>query len=115
LAALVLLAGLPLVLDASAEPVTLDIRGVEFSHKDGRVVLAITLAPGQAFRLTDENVGRSMEMRVDGTTVLKRIIQTSILGGKMQVTFATYGEARDVAAQLLRKDADVRVEIVGGP
>jgi hypothetical protein len=116
LGALTVLASLFLISATMAEPLTLDIRRAEAGHdrQSGNPILQITVANGQALaRFATDNVGRKVDLRIDGISVLTTIIREPILGGSMQISVPTDGDARDLAAQVSKGTARVQAEIVG--
>jgi preprotein translocase subunit SecD len=116
LGALTVLASLFLISATMAEPLTLDIRraGAGHDRQTGKSILEITVANAQALaRFATDNVGRKMDLRIDGISVLTTIIREPILGGSMQINVPTDGHARDLAAQMSNGTARVQAEIVG--
>jgi preprotein translocase subunit SecD len=116
LGALCLLASQWLVLAAASETLTLDVRDARASHdqRTRQPVLHITLTgpAGNAFaRLTRDNVGRAMELRIDGKTVLTAVIREPILGGTVQISGPEADEAHSIAERLLSGVGKVQVTV----
>ncbi len=64
--------------------------------------------------LTAANVGRTMELRIDGKTVLAPVIREPILGGSGQISGGLDGVDVDaLARRLANGHARMEVEIVG--
>jgi preprotein translocase subunit SecD len=110
---MLVLAGLLLASPATADPMKLDIRATNVSRVNGHVTLTITVVEAQAFgEFTTKNVGRKMEIRVDGKLVWTGFIREPILGGKGEFGFATYGDADAAAQGLLQKGSTIEVDVV---
>jgi preprotein translocase subunit SecD len=114
LGALCLLASQLLVLAATSEPLTLDVRGAraDLDKRTGQPVLHITLSGDGLARFTSENVGRQIELRIDGKTVLTTVIREPILGAGVQIVGPSLDEAHAIAGRLATGAAKVQVEIV---
>ena len=113
---LLLLSTLFAVLPAAAEPIALDIASAETAAdpRTGQptVVVKMSEASRRAFgQYSSENVGRLIEVRVDGRVVLSAVLRTPILGGSVQLGAAglTASEAQDLAARI-KAGAKVEVE-----
>ena len=116
LGCLILLAGLLSALAAAAEPLTLDIRaataGFDQRTREPILTIALTAVAREAFfHLTRDNIGRSMELRIDGKTVLTSVIRDSLLAGSFQVSGHTHETYRSLADRLSKEGAKVQVEI----
>ncbi len=76
---------------ALAEPISLevlraDIRTDERTHQP---VLNIAFAPSghdALRRYTSDNLGRKMELRIDGKAIMSAVIRDSVLGGAVQIS-----------------------------
>ena len=83
----------------------------------GEPVLSLTLMPdsAKAFgELTAANVGRVVELRLDGKVVMAPVVRDPILGGLVNVSGAfAPTELEDVADRIAR--GDVRVEVAVKP
>jgi preprotein translocase subunit SecD len=103
---------------ASAQPLLLEVSHAEVIN-DAR-----TNAPVVAFRLSDasrrlfavfttENVGRMVEIRVDGKAFTRPVIREPILGGAGQISgMSSVKEATDVAARLSAGTGRLEIEAV---
>lgn len=109
-----------LTVPALAEPLILEVSEASVGF-DQRVkdlpVLSITFAPAsrEAFaHFTEANVGRKVEMRIEGKVVMAPVIREPILGGKVQVSGSSVGleELRQVAKRLSGGSIKVEVEVV---
>jgi preprotein translocase subunit SecD len=100
---------------ARAEPLVLDIAQVNVnpSVPEGQMALSLDLTPEsrQAFAdFTTANVGKTIDLSIDGTVVMAPRIMEPITGGKLMVSgnFAA-GEVERIARKIL--DGDVKVEV----
>jgi preprotein translocase subunit SecD len=108
-------ASLFLVTVATAEPVTLEVRSAKAGQdkRSGEPMLsiAVTTASKQALRdLSSNNIGRKLELRVDGKTILTSIFREPILGGVMEVSGDMGADRTQALAAELSKSG-IRVEI----
>jgi len=83
-----------------------------------------TKEPGVTFRLTDRsgrlfaeftgnNIGRTIEIRIDGKAVMRPVIREPILGGSVQVTGGfTLKDAQELADRLNSGAAKIEAEVV---
>jgi preprotein translocase subunit SecD len=106
------------VVTVSAQPLVLELESatVGYDQRTAEPVIALrmTRVSGRAFaELTKNNVGRPMELRVDGRSLSKPVIREPVLGGSVQISgnFA-HQEAEDLAARLSAGAAKVEVEVV---
>jgi preprotein translocase subunit SecD len=95
---------------------TVEIREARAGHdqRTGQPVLNIALAKPSADalgRLTRENVGREMQLRIVGEAVLTKVIREPILGGGFQISGITTDEAEFIAAKLQKGGSKVEVVI----
>jgi preprotein translocase subunit SecD len=116
LGGLAVLVGLSLLTAAAAEPLTVDVREAQagYDQRTGQPVLTITLlgSAREAFsRLTRDNVGRQLELRIDGKAVLTSVIRDALLAGSFQVSGHDQETYRSLADQLSKEGAKVQVEI----
>jgi preprotein translocase subunit SecD len=100
---------------ASAEPlqVTAISASAETDARSGRPVLNIRLADEsrKSFSaFSQDHVGLSIDMRIDGKNVVKTVIREPITGGVFHVTMDSIEEARRAADQLSRGDAKLEME-----
>jgi preprotein translocase subunit SecD len=102
---------------AWADPITLRIARAEvaYDQRTGERIIGIVFheASKQLFAdLTARNLGKAMEMRVDGRTVLKSVVREPILGGSVQITSGfTMEQAREIAERLSAGAAKLEVEV----
>ena len=103
----------------AAEPLVLAVKTalVLRDQTTGEPVLSLTLMPdsAKAFgELTAANVGRVVELRLDGKVVMAPVVRDPILGGLVNVSGAfAPTELEDVADRIAR--GDVRVEVAVKP
>jgi preprotein translocase subunit SecD len=103
---------------ASAEPLALDVLRATagFDNRAHEPVVSIYLRPVSIkafFDLTKANIGRSVEVRMDGKTVTKTVIGEPIAGGVFQFDGNfTRDEAREIAGRLNTGASKVEVEVV---
>jgi len=93
---------------ASAAP-SLDAR-----TKEPVVTFRLTDRSGRLFaEFTGNNIGRTIEIRIDGKAVMRPIIREPILGGSVQITGGfTLQDAKDLADRLNSGAARVEAEVV---
>jgi preprotein translocase subunit SecD len=102
----------------SAEPLALDVlrANAGFDYKAREPVVSIYLRPVSIkafFDFTKANVGRNIELRIDGKTVTKTVIAEPISGGVFQFDGNfTREQAREIARQLSAGASKVEVETV---
>lgn len=113
LALLALLAGLH---PALAEPLALEVAAALASFDaTGAPVVNVTLAPesARAFgAFTLANVGKRIEVRVDGTVVTAPVIREPIAGGTIMISGSMTADDAGRLAMRLRGGAPVEVEAV---
>jgi preprotein translocase subunit SecD len=104
---------------AAAETVVIEIVRAEmgFDQRTGQPVVSFTMteASSQVFaELTRQNIGRPLEVRVDGRLVMKPVIREPILAGKGQLSGGlSVEQAKDLAARL--SDGTAKMEIEAAP
>ena len=102
----------------AAEPLALDVLRATpgFDPRAREPIVSIYLRPAsiKAFHeLTRANVGRNLELRIDGKRVTKTVIGEPISGGVFQVDGDfTRDQAREIASRLSAGTSSVEVEIV---
>ncbi|HLL26210.1 MAG TPA: hypothetical protein VKT73_00980 [Xanthobacteraceae bacterium] len=105
-------------LPVAAEPLALDVLRATpgFDSRAHEPIVSIYLRPASVkafFELTRENVGRNVELRIDGKRVTKTVIGQPITGGVFQVDGNfTRDEAREIAGRLNTGASKVEVEVV---
>jgi preprotein translocase subunit SecD len=109
---LVFLAG-----QAVAEPLTLEVTGAELGY-DARnnqplVTFRLSEASRKAFAdFSAQHVGETVDMRIDGKSVMKVVIREPITGGVGQITASSPDEARQLAKRLASRAARLDIEAV---
>lgn len=82
----------------------------------GQPIVQIVLTPeaAKAFaRLTTDNVGKVVELRVDGALLTSPVVQTPILGGELVISGnLSEGDARALAARLLQAGAAISLTTI---
>ena len=103
---------------AVTEPLTIELTIVEpgLDQRTKQPLISFKMTP-QSTRLfaelTTKNVGRKMEVRIDGKTVMAPVIREPILGGSGQVTSDwTLRETKDIADRLSAGKSKIEFEIV---
>ncbi len=92
---------------ASASPV--------FDKRTGTPAIGFRLTPESTrlfARLTEENVGHKLRVRVDGKVLMDAVIREAIVGGSGQVTVSSEQEAKDLSARLSDGRAVLEMEVV---
>jgi preprotein translocase subunit SecD len=108
----------PISTVATAAPLALEVAGATASLdqriNEPIISIRLTAASGRSFgELTAANVGKAVEVRVDGKAVMKPIIREPILGGTLMISGGfTIAEARDIAGRLTAGRARIEVEVV---
>jgi preprotein translocase subunit SecD len=105
------------IVSAWADPLTLRITRAEvgYDQRTGERIIKIVFheASKQLFAdLTARNLGKAMELRVDGRAVVKSVIREPILGGSVQISGGfTVEQAREIAERLSAGAAKLEVEV----
>ena len=104
---------------ASAEPLAIEIVSGEPGHdqRTGEPMVSFKISPASARQFaefTSRNIGRKMEVRVDGKPILAPVIREPILGGSGQIAdrALTIEHARQIAEGIRAGRAKVEFEIV---
>jgi preprotein translocase subunit SecD len=103
---------------AVAEPLTIELTnaapGLDQRTQQPLISFKMTPASARLFaELTARNVGRKMEVRIDGKTVMAPVIREPILGGSGQVTSDwTLKETKEIADRLSAGKSKIEFEIV---
>ena len=76
---------------AAAEPLVLEVADAQpaFDQRSNEPIVTFRLTPASARRFADftrENVGRTVDVRVDGRMVMSSVIREPILGGFGQIS-----------------------------
>ena len=82
--------------------------------KEPAVTFRLTDRSGRLFaEFTGNNIGRTIEIRIDGKAVMRPIIREPILGGSVQITGGfTLKDAQELADRLNSGSARVEAEVV---
>jgi preprotein translocase subunit SecD len=102
---------------ASAQTIRLEIThaAASFDERSRQPIVTYRLAEAskQAFaELTEKNVGKKMELRVDGRIIFSPVIREPILGGSGQISGElTVERAKEIADLLSTAGAKVEAEI----
>lgn len=101
---------------AVAAPLTLKVATALASFDStGEAVVNVRFDPGSAQALaefTAANVGRRVELRVDGQVVASPVIRDTIMGGEIVISGSMTAEDAGRLAMRLREGALVEAEIV---
>ena len=103
---------------AAAESLALEIKqvraGTDERTKEPIVQIVLTEASARIIAdVSAKNIGRPLEVRVDGRAVVKAVIREPILGGSLQISGRfTRQETDDMAARLSSGSAKVEFEVV---
>lgn len=111
-AAIVLAAAPP----ALAEPVWLEVSqavsGTDQRSGQAVVNFILTTAGREVFaRFTAAHVGRRIDIRVDGKTMLRPVVRETVAGGVGQIPVTTVEEGRVLARRLAAEGARLEVEV----
>jgi preprotein translocase subunit SecD len=110
---------LALTLTAVAEPLAVELTEVApgLDERTNQPIIFFTMTAESAklfAEFTTKNVGRPMEVRIDGKAVMTPVVREPILGGRGQVTSSawTLRETQDVVDRLRAGKARIEFEIV---
>ncbi len=102
---------------AAADPLTIEVTRAEALLSAGVPVIAIQMSSASAAAfgtLTQANVGRRMELRLDGVPVMAPVIREPILGGSAQISgLPDDVDPPDLASRIAAGKVRVEVEILG--
>jgi preprotein translocase subunit SecD len=103
------------IFGADAEPRQFKVESASlvFDTRTGQPVVSFRVPPESKRdfgRFTQENVGRKLNVRVDGETLMQSIIREPIIGGTGQVTVSSAEEGRTLAARLSDGSAVLEIE-----
>jgi len=102
---------------AAAEPITIELidaqPGFDERTKSPVINFRMSKASQTVFaQFTQQNIGRVVEVRVDGKTVMAPVIREPILGGSGQVSGDfTLQQVSDIAARLRSGQSKMEVEV----
>ena len=104
---------------AAAEPLAIEIESAQaaFDQRTSAPIVSFRMTADSARRfseLTGNNVGRKMQIRVDGRPLMAPVIREPILGGSGQIADPSFTaeEVRELAARMAAGRARVEFEIV---
>jgi preprotein translocase subunit SecD len=103
---------------AASEPLAVEIisatAGYDQRTREPIVEYKLSRASQKLFaEMTEKNVGRKMELRIDGQPVVAAVIREPILGGSGQISGGfTEQQTRDIAAQLSSGASRLQADIV---
>jgi preprotein translocase subunit SecD len=105
-----------LTVSARAEPLLLDVAdaapGFDQRTKDPIISVRLVREGAVAFaQFTQQHVGRKVEVRVDGKTLVKPVVREPIVGGFLQINVGSASEAQTVATALRSGKARLEVEV----
>ena len=82
--------------------------------REPMVSFRLTARSGRMFgEFTSRNIGRTIEIRVDGKVVMRPIVREPIMGGSVQLSGGlTLTEAKELADRLNSGSARVEAEVV---
>ena len=107
-----------LIVAANAEPLRIEVVSAElgFDQRSGEPVVSFKMTPtsqGQFANFTAANVGRKMDIRVDGRTLMSPVIREPIVGGTGQISdrSLTASQMKNLAEQIAAGRAKIEFEI----
>ena len=111
---LMLVCGMLYATHGSAEPLVLDVTeaSAAWVERDSQPLVIAKLRNADAFtRFTEQNVGRKLDIRVDGKSVNKPLLVSPIRSGSLQIVVPTTEDASSVAKRLQAGTAKLEVEV----
>ena len=113
---LVLILFVALTVSAWAEPLLLGVADAApgFDQRTNDPIISVRLVREGAVafaQFTQQYVGRKVEVRVDGKTLVKPIVREPILGGFLQISIGSATEAQTLATALRSGKAKLEVDI----
>jgi preprotein translocase subunit SecD len=107
-----------LIVAANAEPIVIEVVSAElaFDQRSGESVISFKMTPtsqGLFANFTAANVGRKMDIRVDGRTLMSPVIREPITGGTGQIAdrSLTASQMKNLAEQIAAGRAKIEFEI----
>jgi preprotein translocase subunit SecD len=100
-----------------AAPLSLEVASAApaFDQRTGETIITIVFTPPSArgfAEFTTQNVGKTVEFRIDGRAVMKPVIREPILGGRCQISGSfTTEQAADIARRLSAGTAKLEIEV----
>jgi preprotein translocase subunit SecD len=101
----------------AAEPIVIELVSAEvgYDQRTGEPIVSFKMSRASQMvfaRFTQENVGRKIELRVDGKTVTAPVIREPIVGGGGQLSNRfTPQQARDIADRLSSGRSKLEMEL----
>jgi preprotein translocase subunit SecD len=102
---------------ALAEPILIDVLDAKpnFDQRTNEPIITIKMTSASAklfAELTSKNIGRRLELRIDGKTVMAPVIREPVMGGSMQVSGGwTSRQAKDLADSIAAGKFKIEVEL----
>jgi preprotein translocase subunit SecD len=102
---------------AMAEPILIDVLNAEpnVDLRTNEPIITFRMTPASAklfAELTSKNIGRRLELRIDGKTVMAPVIREPVMGGSMQVSGGwTSRQAKDLADSIAAGKFKIEVEL----
>lgn len=102
---------------AVAEPLAIEVTDVapilDERTKQPLIAIKMTSASAKQFaEITAQNVGRKLELRIDGKAVMAPVIREPILGGSVQVPGGwTLRETKDLADRIAAGKSKIEVDL----
>lgn len=112
-----LLVSAALIATAAAEPLVVEIAAMRASRdqRTGQPIVTITLSEkdrGALARLTTDNIGRVMEIRLDGKVLARPVIREPIMGGVFQISGSEVDKMGAVVDRVANDHPKLELEIV---
>jgi preprotein translocase subunit SecD len=111
---LVLMCGMLYATHGFAEPLVLDVADASAAwvERDGQPLVVAKLRNADAFtRFTEQNVGRKLDIRVDGKSVNKPLLTSPIRSNSFQIVVPTTEDAISLAKRLQAGTAKLEIEV----
>jgi preprotein translocase subunit SecD len=101
---------------AVAEPLTLEVEHATFGfdRRTGEPVVTVRLTEQAKLRFgqfTTDHVGKKIEFRVDGQSIMTPVLRTPILGGTLQIADKLDTERVRKLVERLSSGAKIEVEV----
>jgi len=103
---------------ALAEPILIDVLDAKpnFDQRTNEPIITIQMTSASAklfAEITSKNIGRKLELRIDGKTVMAPVIREPVMRGSVQVSGGwTQREVKDLADRIMAGNSKVEVELV---
>ncbi len=102
---------------AMAEPISIEVLNAapNFDSRTNEPIITFRMTSSSAklfAELTSKNIGRRLELRIDGKTVMAPVIREPIMEGSVQVSSGwTLREAKDLADRISAGKSKIEVEL----